>query len=132
VSLEKFEKFKDVSLGEYGSLRPDLQFWVKIGDEDKRKEIWKMLVVEFAIPFGRKVEDEYKNSMEKMKVTKTNKYAPLIRFLRSKFDEKSDARTEFRIEFRTFIVSSLGAISNDTIRSFQSMIGRCSRTNANL
>jgi hypothetical protein len=40
---------------------------------------------------GRKIEDEYKNSLEKMKVTKTNKYAPLIQFLRAKFDEKSDA-----------------------------------------
>jgi hypothetical protein len=44
----------------------------------------------------------------------------------------SDVRTEYMIEFRTFIVSSLCAIPNDTIRSFRSMIGKYSSTNANL
>jgi hypothetical protein len=67
-------------MGRFGALRPDLPFWVRLSDEDKRKEVWKYFIVEFAIPFGRKVEDEYKNSLEKMKIFKTNKYAPRLNF----------------------------------------------------
>jgi hypothetical protein len=109
-----------------------LQFWVRIGDEDKHKEIWKLYIVEFAITFGRKIEGEFKNSLEKMKGTKTNKYSPLVKMLRKIFDEKSDARTECRLEFRTFLISSLGAVNNDTIRTFKSMMGKCSNSNINI
>jgi hypothetical protein len=33
-------------------LRPDLQFWISIGDENKKEKIWKLFIVEFGIPLG--------------------------------------------------------------------------------
>jgi hypothetical protein len=39
ISLAKFDKFKDVDMGRFGALRPDLPFWVRLSDEDKRKEV---------------------------------------------------------------------------------------------
>jgi hypothetical protein len=65
VNLEKFDKFNDVDLGEFRMLRPDLQFWVQLGDEGKNRTIWKLFIVEFAIPFDIKLEDVNKNSVEK-------------------------------------------------------------------
>jgi hypothetical protein len=88
--------------------------------------------IQFAIRFGIKIEGEFKNSLEKMKGTKNNKQSPLVKILRKIFDEKSDARTEYRLEFRTFIISSLCAINNDIIRTFKSMMKKCSNFNINL
>jgi hypothetical protein len=80
VSLEKFEKLKNIDTRTYGPLRPDLQYCVKLGNEGKSKDICKLFIVEFAIPFGRKVDDECQNSLEKMRIVKTNKYSSLVNF----------------------------------------------------
>jgi hypothetical protein len=56
VGTEKFDLLIDIDLREFGSLKPDLQCWVPIGDEDKRKKVWKLFIMELAIPFGRRLE----------------------------------------------------------------------------
>jgi hypothetical protein len=81
--------------------------------------------VEFAIPFGRKTELMNKDMLAKMKNTRTNKYALLVMILRSGFEAKSNAAIEFKVEYRSFIVSSLGAIPGETISVFKSIVGKC-------
>jgi hypothetical protein len=39
VSLEKFESLRDIDLREFSMLRPDLQYWIPVGDENKKKKI---------------------------------------------------------------------------------------------
>jgi hypothetical protein len=60
-----------------------------------------------------------------MKGKKTNKYAPLIFILRAGFEAKSNAAVEFKVEFRSFIISSLGAIPGDTVSTFRLLVGKC-------
>jgi hypothetical protein len=130
VVLDKFEKLKNIDVRSFGALRPDLQFWVKLGDEDKRKDIWKLFIVEFAITFGKRDTDEYHNSLEKMKIHKSDKYSTMVNYIREEIAKRNDYKAEFRVEFRTFIISSLGAVPNETVKSFKSMIGKCSMSNA--
>jgi hypothetical protein len=132
VSLEKFECLKDVDLREFSMLRRDLQFWVPVGEENKKKKIWKLFIDEFAIRFCRKTELMNKDTLAKIKGTKTNKYDPMILILRNEFEAKSNAAVEFKVEFRSFIISSLGAIPGDTISSFKSLIGKCPTSVVNL
>jgi hypothetical protein len=132
VCLDKFECLGDIDLREYNMLRPDLQFWVPFGDENKKKKIWKLFIVEFAIPFGRKEELMNRDSLQKMKGKKTNKYAPLIFILRAGFEDKSNVAVEFKVEFRSFIISSLGTIPGDTVSTFKSLIGKCPTSVVNL
>jgi hypothetical protein len=129
VSFEKFEKLKYIDVRMFGALRPDLQFWMKLGEEGKQKDIWKLFIVEFAITFGRKLEREFNNILEKMRHFKTNKYSSMINHIREEMERASDARTEYRVEFHTFIISSLGAVPNETVTSFKSMVGKCSTSN---
>jgi hypothetical protein len=67
-----------------------------------------------------------------MKTIKIDKYAPLILKLRNEFDVRSNATIVFRVEFRTLIVSSLGAMSGDSINAFKSPIGKCPTSSINL
>jgi hypothetical protein len=130
VVLDKFEKLKNFDVKQFGNIRPDLQYWVKLGDEDKKKDIWKLFMVEFAITFGKRDTDEYHNSLDKMRMHKTDKYSRLVNYVKNELAKRSDFKTEYRIEFRTFIISSLGAVPNETVKSFKSMIGKCSISNA--
>jgi hypothetical protein len=130
VLVEKFDKLKYINVKQFGVIRPDLQFWVKLREEGKRKDIWKLFIVEFAITIGRRINGDHEKSLDKMRATKTNKYSSLVNHIREEMDRASDARTEFGVEFRTFIISSLGAVPNETVKSFKSMIGKCSMSNA--
>jgi hypothetical protein len=130
VVLDKFDKLKHIDVKQFGNIRPDLQYWVKLGDEDKKRDIWKLFLVEFAITFGKRDTGEYHNTLEKMKTAKTLKYARLVNHIKDEMLKKNDFKTEYRVEFRTFIISSFGAVPNDTVKSFKSMIGKCSMANA--
>jgi hypothetical protein len=130
VVFDKCEKLKNIDVKQFGALRPDLQYWVKLGDEYKKKEIWKLFMVEFAITFGKRDTDEYHNSLDKMRMQKTDKYSSMVNYVKNEMAKRSDYKREFRVEFRTFIVSLLGAIPNETVKSFKSMIGKCSMSNA--
>jgi hypothetical protein len=132
VSLDKFECLGDIDLREYSMLRPDLQFWVPVGDENNNKKIWKLFIVKFAILFGRKEELMNKDTLQKMKNKKTNKHAPLVFILRAGFEAKSNAAVEFKVEFRSFIILSLEAIPGDTVSTFKSLIGKCPTSAVNL
>jgi hypothetical protein len=91
-------------------------------------------MVEFAITFGKRDTDEYHNSLEKMRMHKSDKYSTMVNYVRNEMAKRSDFKTEFkvefRVEFRTFVISSLGAVPNETVKSFKSMIGKCSMSNA--
>jgi hypothetical protein len=39
VNFDKFECLGDIDLREHNMLRPDLQFWIPLGDENKKKKI---------------------------------------------------------------------------------------------
>jgi hypothetical protein len=73
-----------------------------------------------------------KDTLQKMKGKKTNKDAPLIFILRAGFGAKSNAAVEFKVEFRSFIISSLGAIPGDTVSTFRSLVGKCPTSVVNL
>jgi uncharacterized protein YdcH (DUF465 family) len=130
VVFDKFEKLKSFDVKQFGALEPNSQYWVKLGDEDKKKEIWKPFMVELAITFGKRDTDEYHNSLDNMRMHKTDKYSSMVNYVKNEMAKRSDYRTEFRVEFRTFMISSLGAIPNETVKSFKSMIGKCSMSNA--
>jgi hypothetical protein len=130
VNLEKFDKLKNIDIKQFGNIRPDLQYWVKLGDEDKKRDIWKLFLVEFAITFGKRDTDEYHNSLDKMRTQKAIKYSRLVNHIKEEMSKKNDFKTEYRVEFRTFIISSLGAVPNETVKSFKSMIGKCSMADA--
>jgi hypothetical protein len=130
VTLDKFEKLRDIDTRRFGALRPDLQYWVKLGDEDKRRDIWKLFIVEFAITFGRKDLDEYHNTLEKMRIFKSEKYSTMVNSIRDEMARRNDNKTEFRVEFRAFVISSLDTVPNETVKSFKSMVGKFSMSNA--
>jgi hypothetical protein len=122
VTIEKFDLLKNIELGKLRRLSSYLQFLVRIGGEDKQKRIRKLFIVELAIPFGIILHQINKYALMLMKTITTNKYAPLVLKLRNEFDARSSAAIEFRLEFRAIIVSSLGAIAEDSISTCKSLI----------
>jgi hypothetical protein len=80
----------------------------------------------------KKARTNQQDTLMLMKTIKTNKYAPLILNQRNEFDARSNAAIEFKVEFRTFIVSSPVAMPGDSISTFKLLIGKCSTSNINL
>jgi hypothetical protein len=67
-----------------------------------------------------------------MKDTKTNKYEGLIKRSREGFAERSNDDTEYIIEFRTFIISSIDVVPNDAMNSLKSIIEKYHTSGSNL
>jgi hypothetical protein len=83
-----------------------------------------LLIVELAVLFGRKLNEMHENTLYQMKDTKTNKYGGKIWKLRKGFEERSSDELKFRMEFMPFIISSIGAVPNDTMSSLKALIGK--------
>jgi hypothetical protein len=108
--------------------RPDIHFWANISQEEEKFETWKLFIIEIAIPFGKKdQEEEDSNSLKKAIEFKTNKYAPLIRNIRAQFDRKRVRNLKFVVEFIPIVISSLGAMPNKTINGITKIIGTATK-----
>jgi hypothetical protein len=56
----------------------------------------------------------------------------LILILRNEFEARNNAVVEFRVEFRSFIISSQGAIPGNISNAFKSLIDKCPTSVTNL
>jgi hypothetical protein len=112
---------------------PDIQFLANISKEDDIIETWKLFIIEVAVPFGRGgKEDIHSNTLKNITEFKTNKYAPLVRSINKQLKDKNFRKKKFAVEFLPFIISSLGALPNKSIKNFTRMIGTATKNTVGL
>jgi hypothetical protein len=89
-------------------------------DEERRER--KLIIIEFAIPYGRKTDEITGDTLKETDHRKRVKYAGLVKYLKEMFDHVR-SRYSYKVIFKTIIVSSLGAVPGFTIRNFSNIIG---------
>jgi hypothetical protein len=115
---KEWEEVKDIQLGIYQKLRPDVWYWLE--DEERRER--KLIVIEFAIPYGKRTDEITGDTLKETDHRKRVKYAGMMKYLKEMFD-RVKSRYSYKVIFKTIIISSLGAVPGFTIRNFANIIG---------
>jgi hypothetical protein len=101
-------------------------------EENDVIETWKFFLVEIALSFGKgDREDKQEKTLKRIIDFKTNKYAPLIRSLKTQLS-KSRRKKRFEVEFLPFVIWSFGAIPNQSITNLMKMIGAVTKNTIGL
>jgi hypothetical protein len=82
-----------------------------------------LYVVEFSIPFGKEIDEITGNSLKQANHKKRAKYSYMIEHLRKQFEDIPNYKFRYEINFKTIIVSSLGAVPGFTIHNFVNIVG---------
>jgi hypothetical protein len=110
-----------VNLSNFIKERRDVYFWSN--KEKEGEKIWKLFVIELCIPFGRGTEDINETTLKYINRYKMIKYKGLMDRLNSQLKNVKNDKIKYIAEFRTIVVSSLGAIPNFTINNLSAIIG---------
>jgi hypothetical protein len=89
-------------------------------DEERRER--KLIIIEFAIPYGKKTDEVTGDTLKETDHRKRVKYAGLVKYLKEVFGQVR-SRYSYKVIFKTITISSLGAVPGFTIRNFSNIIG---------
>jgi hypothetical protein len=110
--------------------RPDLNFWTeKISEngEYTRRTFW---IVEVNVPFGKSLRNDIddndpraKTNLWERRKSKIHKYAHLVQLIRDHIATwNTSSEVHYEVKEMYIIVSSLGAISKETIKDIETFI----------
>jgi hypothetical protein len=115
---KEWDEICGISMDEFQKMRPDVWYWLE--DEERRER--KLIIIEFAIPYGKKTDDITGDTLKETDHRKRVKYAGLVKYLKEKLSQVR-SRYSYKVIFKTMVVSSLGAVPSFTIRNFSNIIG---------
>jgi hypothetical protein len=115
---EEWDEISGISMGVYQKLRPDIWYWLE--DEERRER--KLIIIEFAIPYGKRTDEISGDTLKETDHRKRIKYAGLVKYLKEVLGCVR-SRYSYKVIFKTIVISSLGAVPGFTIRNFSNIIG---------
>ncbi|GMO20772.1 MAG: hypothetical protein Ta2E_11960 [Mycoplasmoidaceae bacterium] len=128
IEVNKSIQINGIDLEELSRLRPDIQYWTK--ELVEGIEVNTLNLIEIAVQFGRALNAK-EDTLKAKRQEKINKYGCLIKTINKKFEEVNERGKKYQIKFDPFVVSSLGAMPNASIKVLEKILG-CSKNTTKL
>jgi hypothetical protein len=97
--LTKFEETKNIRMSEFARLRLDLWYWIKIENDENSSVIWILCMVEFAIPFGRELDQLNGSTLKEVNRNKIDKYSNMDKNFEQRIRSSLETENQFWSRF---------------------------------